>query len=78
MLAWNIIALLIISAIYFYGKSKNQGGILRGVLWGFLFWHWLNSFVFGLDGWVVIGCNGIFIAVMLVVYSSSVSKRKVE
>lgn len=79
MLILNVVVLLIIFVIYFYGKLRAKGEeMLRGVLWSFLFWQFLNNFIFRLDGWIVIGCNGIFIAIMLFVYSKSVSKRRVE
>lgn len=79
MLIWNVIAFLVILIIYLYGEWKTAGRKpLRVVLWSFLFWQWMNNFVFNFGDWLVIGCNLFFVTLMLVVYSKAAGERKIE
>lgn len=68
MLILNIIAFMVVIVIYIYGKLRTtKEKALRLILWIFLFWQWMDNFVFKFDDWIVFGCNIIIVVIMLMI-----------
>lgn len=77
MLIWSSVACLLIFAIYIFGRKRNIGGrLLVQNLWVFLFFQWVNNFVFRFEDWIVGWVNVFFVILTLMIFFRSIITKK--